>query len=747
MACFFHAPANRHSVMEFIPPAMRVLQSTTRAETLCDIDTALIDTPPILPELAQRSILTLIKACFYDIDSDHRRKGALKRDIAQLKDDLGPRNAILEAIRKGSEADVDDIVQLIRSNPDDTWDSIAEGVKKISISALQKTAPSSYLEGELQDFAIKTSTKLGNIRQYGHTSNLYLLENDDETANLGRMYYGNWTNVTNNHEFIRHLLDVYLSWGHPMYTLFSEEIFLHGMQDRKLKYCTPLLVNAILAIACHFSDRREARANPNDPSSIGDHFFAEAVRLLHEDGRPSLTTVQALGIMSLHQAMNNQDSSGWSYLCQTMGMVMELGLHKDQPVPTNANDKFTDSEVAARRITFWGCYYLQTAWAVCVGRLSLVPWTAIRMDKPVILDHLERKPWRPYGTAAMSSGNNRLEQPGLRYTLLLHLSHLCEIVDDIVQMFYAPRDRITSRRLQLHHEKLQAWYKGLPYNLAIKENSPTLPHVITLHVYYHTCVIQLFRPFIRVSFVNSTKNPRQICGEAAIRISEAMALYKATYGFSKMCFIFTHCCMTAAIIHLVRVTGANLAPHVMDVTSKYVADAIRALYDMLQSFPIVERYLKAIRALVLKWFAFKDIPPSIMEAMMETDIGSPSSTHSNVPPVMAQAYQTMPDRKSSAPDLFSEPYAQQPEHPNPNMMSAQTFNQQIYWTPFPNQADGLPLALPVDNNPISQLMDITSMLDSGIDGDWPQLNRDGFTMSGEDEVAFWDVSWDNPVLH
>lgn len=218
--------------------------------------------------------------------------------------------------------------------------------------------------------------------------------------------------------------------------------------------------------------------------------------------------------------------------------------------------------------------------------------------------------------------------------------------------------------------------------------------------------------------------------------------------------------MTAGIIHLVRITGANLVHNVLDATARYVADAIRALYDMLQSFPIVERYLKALRALVLKWFAFKDIPPAIMEAMMETDIGSPSSTHSNVPPPISHnQYQNLPDRKSSAPDLFSEPF---PQHQNQDSGISSfnqqqiAFNQQLFWTPFPNTGDGIPLTLRTTDeigngnggqHPISQLMDITSMLDSGIDGDWPQLNRDGFTMSGEEEIGFWDVSWDNPTLH
>jgi len=50
-------------------------------------------------------------------------------------------------------------------------------------------------------------------------------------------------------------------------------------------------------------------------------------------------------------------------------------------------------------------------------------------------------------------------------------------------------------------------------------------------------------------------------------------------------------------------------------------------------------------------------------------------------------------------------------------------------------------------------MDITRMLDSGVDGDWPQWNRDGFTMGGEggmrgDEgggngvAGLWDQGWD-----
>src|SRR5271163_1577557 len=114
-----------------------------------------------------------------------------------------------------------------------------------------------------------------------------------------------------------------------------------------------MLVNAVLAVACNYSDRPEARADVNDPSTVGDHFFAEAKRLLAENERSCLTTVQALGVMSIRQAMNNQDSTGWRYAAQMMSMTVELGLHTSYAAQPHG--KLTASEVEARKVTFWGC--------------------------------------------------------------------------------------------------------------------------------------------------------------------------------------------------------------------------------------------------------------------------------------------------------------------------------------------------------------------------------------------------------
>ena len=160
-------------------------------------------------------------------------------------------------------------------------------------------------------------------------------------------------------------------------------------------------------------------------------------------------------------------------------MIIELGLNKDQDSLPCSN--ISPSEIQARRTTFWGTYFFQTVYAICTGRISILPRAAIRIERPHITEHLETKIWRPYGLPDYPPGiPTPLEQPGMRHTLFSHAAQLCEIADDVIQMFFAPRDRITSRRLLLHHERFQEWHRALPNSLAIKETGPTLPQVIIL---------------------------------------------------------------------------------------------------------------------------------------------------------------------------------------------------------------------------------------------------------------------------
>jgi hypothetical protein len=209
--------------------------------------------------------------------------------------------------------------------------------------------------------------------------------------------------------------------------------------------------------------------------------------------------------------------------------------------------------------------------------------------------------------------------------------------------------------------------------------------------------------------------------------------------------------MTAAIIHLVNVSSTHpSSANNSQTTQTYLADAIRGLHEMKGSYIIVGRFLNIIQNLVYKWC--QDIPDIVKQAMDETSLSSPPSATSSSPPnpsnstAFNQNHQNrinaiddeaqFSDRKHSAPEVL-------PMGPNGMKATITPQQQGLFWSPFDHTFEGVPLASLQDNNHLNQHMDITNVLDSGVDGDWPQWNRDGFTMGAEDSSPLLGESWDS----
>ncbi len=279
----------------------------------------------------------------------------MKRDIQTLRERNSALGIIVASIRSSSDAEVADIVQQIRA--DENLEAIAESVKRNM--PIPDRSDSQTLEGDFSDLMGKPAQdEAGETRHYGHSSNLGLVPYGDEMPLRHTVSTESWTRITRDAEFVGHLMGLYFCWQHPFYVLFSKECFLHDMAQGRSKYCSPLLVNALLAAACTFSDRPEARTNPSDPHTAGDHFFAEARWLLYQNERSTLTTVQALAIMGVREATCGRDSSGYQYAGRCIRMGLELGLHLC--FKTAGNNALTPTEIEVRKITFWGCFALET---------------------------------------------------------------------------------------------------------------------------------------------------------------------------------------------------------------------------------------------------------------------------------------------------------------------------------------------------------------------------------------------------
>jgi hypothetical protein len=162
-----------------------------------------------------------------------------------------------------------------------------------------------------------------------------------------------WTTITADVGLVQHLLALYFCWEYPTFASLSKEHFLKDFMEGRPRFCSSILVNALLALGCRFSNQPNTRSDPDDPHTSGNHFFQECQRLFEqEQNHHSLTTIQALGIMSIREASCGRDSESWFYAGQSIRLAIEMGLHRLQ------DDGLEDDESAVQAATFWGAFAL-----------------------------------------------------------------------------------------------------------------------------------------------------------------------------------------------------------------------------------------------------------------------------------------------------------------------------------------------------------------------------------------------------
>jgi hypothetical protein len=132
------------------------------------------------------------------------------------------------------------------------------------------------------------------------------------------------------------LVSVWLTWDH-FYNFVDQDLFLQAMNGQiPSTYCSPFMVNALLAYACSYSDYDEVRMKHGAPSTLVAGFTREAQRpLAHENSQPSLTTAQQLGLLFLAVAVTGDDGTAGEYLAQAVSMCNGLELKYEKYAVSN----------------------------------------------------------------------------------------------------------------------------------------------------------------------------------------------------------------------------------------------------------------------------------------------------------------------------------------------------------------------------------------------------------------------------
>ncbi|KAH6607270.1 hypothetical protein Trco_003583 [Trichoderma cornu-damae] len=177
-----------------------------------------------------------------------------------------------------------------------------------------------------------------------------------------------WTAVASDDHLMRTLLKAYILHEYPTFPVFHKDIFFQAMIDGDRRYCSPMLVNALLAEACHSFIGIPNRDQFWVPQSLRYRFLAEAKRLWEqESNKVDLVTVQAATLLNLIYSHNGMDKVGMPYLTQALKIAQQIDLFGD-----NANEK-NGRMVHARVFTAWALFNWQCIQSYYYYRAPLIP--------------------------------------------------------------------------------------------------------------------------------------------------------------------------------------------------------------------------------------------------------------------------------------------------------------------------------------------------------------------------------------
>ncbi|KAI3055902.1 transcriptional regulator family: Fungal Specific TF [Aspergillus niger] len=385
------------------------------ALNVCEFDSAIFQCSGTAPcDRCRRHDL----ACFIDRSTDYRRKNNLKRKIDSLEGDRDLLMQVLETLRNGGLRRTHSLLHLIRNNA---------SLEELQLFVENKLENTSTVDSDEIRLSDKTVPKIP--RRVFNTKRL-------ADQPIFRVPAIPWTRVTDDDEFVSHLITLYLTWRHPCFPCLDQDLFLRDMKSAKLssQFCSPFLVNAILADACAYSDYAEAYEVPSDPSTRGAHFYHEAKQCFEqEDGHLTIATVQALAVLSTCACFMGKDRKGWIYQGQLAFAAKEL----KRTLGSGSFGSIPDAPDIARAtdFTLWGLYNLTVA-------------SAFAYQKPPLIE----KPSRPR-PPSNHNGNDLIWQSypkksdGLKAHFKCYFNSLSELTTIIHDCMYYYDIRITISEL------------------------------------------------------------------------------------------------------------------------------------------------------------------------------------------------------------------------------------------------------------------------------------------------------------
>ncbi|CDH56248.1 zinc finger transcription factor 1 [Lichtheimia corymbifera JMRC:FSU:9682] len=172
-------------------------------------------------------------------------------------------------------------------------------------------------------------------------------------------------------DVVDHLVKVFFNCITNYVGIFNEESLLRDIRERR---CSDFLILSILAVAARYSDRSDICEDP--PWHSGEKYACKARSILFSSiDIPSLSNVQALILLTMHEYSCARGPRSWMYSGMAVRMALELGLNKD--IDLKEDGKRTMSvdrwiEIEVQRRVFWAVFTLDKLLSASTGRPSIL---------------------------------------------------------------------------------------------------------------------------------------------------------------------------------------------------------------------------------------------------------------------------------------------------------------------------------------------------------------------------------------
>ncbi|KAK2022604.1 hypothetical protein LX32DRAFT_698548 [Colletotrichum zoysiae] len=428
---------------------------------------------------------------------------------------------------------------------------------------------------------------------------------------LKNLNIGFWTVVPITDQDAADVISLYLETDHSILGLFDAELFLDDLVGGQVRYCSALLVNALLAFACQAYAAKQPEA-----SRWSQDFEDEASKLWLAHGDDDLPTVTALAFMTQSCGCNGKGELDVRYIMEAAAMAKRLKLF-GCPDTFTTLDLAHMSEAEARATTqvAWGVFNVlsMTSQFYLPANTEYPPTLPIPgrggLANPVV--KAETVPSTRESCETSSSGSEsvsrsrvslkRSRSPPSSSSVSEVFAFFCElwvISSQITWMYqHDGSPGYSSQAFALEkYMKLLAWADNLSVGMERGECSP--PQVLVCHMWFHGTILYLLRPFIpsdrQHGFKTWSPSADQMHAFFAASVEQLKELVEVYSSYPQSTFsIFGH----SALVHVANAVASDTSN---PEWRPYFLSCIRGYQGLYSSFTVAEVIAGGLLSMVVR---------------------------------------------------------------------------------------------------------------------------------------------------